>query len=146
MNDYKLRMFVTFPGSILRLSTSTEYSLIYFEWDVYHLIVAAERRQTYRSNDVWHACSVTCSADDESTGYLQGIYVLLKSSGTVVWPIPIRLRTSCKVDITYFPFDDQLCTLLFGSSVYSHWRVAFNVSLTRCSARRLCICVIVNGH
>lgn len=96
------------------------------------LLLDNRRRTSARwsfCRDLWRAYSVTCSADDESTGYLQGIYVLLKSSGTVVWPIPIRLRTSCKVDITYFPFDDQLCTLLFGSSVYSHWRVAFNVSL-----------------
>jgi Neurotransmitter-gated ion-channel ligand binding domain len=93
----------------------------------YNAAIAAMRR----SNRLWRADVSLhhCSADDESTGYLQGIYVLLKSSGTVVWPIPIRLRTSCKVDITYFPFDDQVCTLLFGSSVYSHSRVAFNVSL-----------------
>ena len=30
----------------------------------------------------------------------------------------IRFRSSCKIDITYFPFDDQVCYLRFGSWSY----------------------------
>ena len=32
---------------------------------------------------------------------------------------PAKLRSSCKIDVTYFPFDDQICSLKFGSWAYS---------------------------
>ncbi|XP_048780699.1 neuronal acetylcholine receptor subunit alpha-10-like isoform X2 [Ostrea edulis] len=59
------------------------------------------------------------NADDGSTGFMQGTYVLLNYDGIVVWPVPVKLKSSCKVDITYFPFDDQECILRFGSWIYS---------------------------
>ncbi|XP_060078753.1 neuronal acetylcholine receptor subunit alpha-10-like [Ylistrum balloti] len=59
------------------------------------------------------------NADDGSTGFMQGTYVLVNYNGTVKWPVPVKLKSSCKVDITYFPFDDQECILRFGSWIYS---------------------------
>uniref|UniRef100_A0A1I8I1A9 CCHC-type domain-containing protein n=1 Tax=Macrostomum lignano TaxID=282301 RepID=A0A1I8I1A9_9PLAT len=43
---------------------------------------------------------------------------MVDSSGTVFWPPPAKLRSTCKIDITYFPFDDQVCTMKFGSWTY----------------------------
>lgn len=60
-----------------------------------------------------------CSADDGSTGFMQGVYVLLNANGSILWPVPVKLKSSCKVDIRYFPFDDQECLLRFGSWIYS---------------------------
>ena len=37
------------------------------------------------------------SADDGSTGFMQGVYVLLSANGSVSWPVPVKLRSSCKV-------------------------------------------------
>ncbi|GAB1603731.1 neuronal acetylcholine receptor subunit alpha-10-like [Argonauta hians] len=59
------------------------------------------------------------NADDGSTGFMQGTYVLVNHNGSVLWPVPVKLKSSCKVDITYFPFDDQQCILRFGSWIYS---------------------------
>ncbi|XP_071156262.1 neuronal acetylcholine receptor subunit alpha-10-like isoform X2 [Mytilus edulis] len=59
------------------------------------------------------------NADDGSTGFMQGTYILVTYDGTVLWPVPVKLKSSCKVDITYFPFDDQECILRFGSWIYS---------------------------
>jgi len=67
------------------------------------------------------------SADDASAGYVNGSHVLLRSTGTVTWPVQVRVRSLCDVDMTYFPFDDQLCSLRFGSWLYSDRRVVFNV-------------------
>lgn len=50
---------------------------------------------------------------------MQGTYVLVNYNGSVLWPVPVKLKSSCKVDITYFPFDDQQCILRFGSWIYS---------------------------
>uniref|UniRef100_A0A1I8H1L7 Neur_chan_LBD domain-containing protein n=1 Tax=Macrostomum lignano TaxID=282301 RepID=A0A1I8H1L7_9PLAT len=57
------------------------------------------------------------SADDFTTGYMQS-KAMVDSSGTVFWPPPAKLRSTCKIDITYFPFDDQVCTMKFGSWTY----------------------------
>ncbi|VDP35614.1 unnamed protein product [Schistosoma margrebowiei] len=62
------------------------------------------------------------NADHTNSGFLEGVYVLIHSSGKVSWPIPVQLKTSCKVDITLFPFDHQNCEIQFGSWMYtSDW-------------------------
>ncbi|CAH8435687.1 unnamed protein product [Schistosoma turkestanicum] len=62
------------------------------------------------------------NADHTNSGFLEGIYVLVHSSGKISWPIPVQLKTSCKVDITLFPFDQQYCEIQFGSWMYkSDW-------------------------
>uniref|UniRef100_A0A1I8FH26 Neur_chan_LBD domain-containing protein n=1 Tax=Macrostomum lignano TaxID=282301 RepID=A0A1I8FH26_9PLAT len=50
-------------------------------------------------------------------------------NGTVFWPPPAKLRSTCKIDITYFPFDDQICTMKFGSWTYDGYQV--NISKKR---------------
>ena len=41
----------------------------------------------------------------------------------VFWPPPAKLRRSCKIDVTYFPFDDQKCKMKFGSWTYDGFQV-----------------------
>ena len=38
-------------------------------------------------------------------------------------PPPAKLRSSCKIDVTFFPFDDQICHVKFGSWTYSGLQV-----------------------
>jgi len=38
--------------------------------------------------------------------------------GEVLWGPPNRYHASCKIDLKYFPFDVQKCTLKFGSWMY----------------------------
>ena len=65
---------------------------------------------------------VACSADDFTAGYMKA-NAMVSSDGTVFWSPPARLTSSCKVDITYFPFDEQLCSLKFGSWSYDQAQV-----------------------
>ena len=39
----------------------------------------------------------------------------MKYDGSVMWLNPAIFKSICKVDVTYFPFDDQECFLKFGS-------------------------------
>eukprot|EP00112_Aurelia_sp_Birch-Aquarium-sp1_P018089 Seg4269.4 transcript_id=Seg4269.4/GoldUCD/mRNA.D3Y31 product="Neuronal acetylcholine receptor subunit alpha-3" protein_id=Seg4269.4/GoldUCD/D3Y31 len=39
----------------------------------------------------------------------------IHNTGTVIWMSPVTLRSSCDVDVRWFPFDTQSCTLTFGS-------------------------------
>ncbi|CAL1529682.1 unnamed protein product [Lymnaea stagnalis] len=69
------------------------------------------------------------SADDYTTGYMNS-KAMVQHNGTVFWPPPAKFRSSCKIDITYFPFDDQTCELKFGSWTYD----GFQVDITNRSA------------
>ena len=62
------------------------------------------------------------SADDFTAGYMP-TNAMVHSDGMVFWAPPARLRSSCKVDITFFPFDQQTCLLKFGSWTYDQAQV-----------------------
>ncbi|KAH9523935.1 Neuronal acetylcholine receptor subunit alpha-10, partial [Bulinus truncatus] len=69
------------------------------------------------------------SADDYTTGYMNS-KAMVRHDGNIFWPPPAKFRSSCKIDITYFPFDDQTCELKFGSWTYD----GFQVDITNRSA------------
>ncbi|XP_074717195.1 neuronal acetylcholine receptor subunit alpha-10-like [Strix uralensis] len=45
--------------------------------------------------------------------------VVLRSDGLIMWDSPAITKSSCKVDVSYFPFDGQRCRLTFGSWTYN---------------------------
>ncbi|PIO69263.1 Cation transporter family protein [Teladorsagia circumcincta] len=44
---------------------------------------------------------------------------LVHHSGEVLWVPPAIYKSSCIIDVEFFPFDDQRCSLTFGSWTYS---------------------------
>lgn len=46
------------------------------------------------------------------------IKALLKYDGMITWTPPAIFKSSCPMDITFFPFDHQNCSLKFGSWTY----------------------------
>ncbi|CAC5399587.1 CHRNN [Mytilus coruscus] len=70
------------------------------------------------------------SVDDYTSGYMPSLAMVFDSS-RVFWGPVVRFRSSCKIDITYFPFDDQMCKLKLGSWAYHGLQVnVFNRSDT----------------
>ncbi len=47
----------------------------------------------------------------------------ISSSGNVAWNYPAILKTTCSIDVTYFPWDQQKCYLKFGSWTYDGSKV-----------------------
>ncbi len=43
---------------------------------------------------------------------------MVNHTGGVLFPVLMKLRTTCKVNIQYFPFDRQVCGLKFASWIY----------------------------
>lgn len=43
---------------------------------------------------------------------------VLQHNGTVVWTPPAIFKSSCEIDVRYFPFDQQTCFMKFGSWTY----------------------------
>ncbi|XP_056099967.1 neuronal acetylcholine receptor subunit alpha-3 [Rhinichthys klamathensis goyatoka] len=48
---------------------------------------------------------------------------LLRFNGDVTWIPPAIFKSSCKIDVTYFPFDYQNCTMKFGSWTYDKAKI-----------------------
>ncbi|EPQ12813.1 Neuronal acetylcholine receptor subunit alpha-3 [Myotis brandtii] len=48
---------------------------------------------------------------------------LVKHTGEVTWIPPAIFKSSCKIDVTYFPFDYQNCTMKFGSWSYDKAKI-----------------------
>ncbi|KAJ3614438.1 hypothetical protein NHX12_018011 [Muraenolepis orangiensis] len=57
-------------------------------------------------------------ADDESSGPAD-TNVVLRYNGEITWDSPAITKSSCVVDVSYFPFDWQQCNLTFGSWTYN---------------------------
>lgn len=73
-------------------------------------------------NDVWVPDTVLLNnADTYKVGKPLGTHnpLLVTSQGTVRWLAPVILKSTCKLRVRYFPFDEQFCKLKFVSWTYS---------------------------
>ncbi|CAG5136306.1 unnamed protein product, partial [Candidula unifasciata] len=48
---------------------------------------------------------------------------VVDSDGVVLWMPQAILRSSCEFDTLYFPLDEQVCILKFGSWTYNGFRL-----------------------
>lgn len=58
------------------------------------------------------------SADEKFDGTYP-TNVVVRSNGSCNYIPPGIFKSTCKIDITWFPFDDQMCELKFGSWTYA---------------------------
>ncbi|KAI8789210.1 neuronal acetylcholine receptor subunit alpha-7 [Biomphalaria glabrata] len=72
---------------------------------------------------IWLPDMVLYNNAAEYTDGLMPANAMVEPNGNVFWPVPTKLQSSCKVDVTYFPFDSQECSLKFGSWTYDGYQV-----------------------
>ena len=53
---------------------------------------------------------------------------ILHWDGTVKWTPPAIFKSSCEIDVEFFPFDEQTCFLKFGSWTFDGFQVIFRNS------------------
>ncbi|CAJ0609696.1 unnamed protein product [Cylicocyclus nassatus] len=71
------------------------------------------------ANAIWKPDVLLYNSADESFDSTYPVNYVVSHTGHVLQVPPGILKLSCKIDITYFPFDDQMCHLKFGSWTYS---------------------------
>lgn len=60
---------------------------------------------------------IDTSADEGFDGTYQ-TNVVVRNNGSCLYVPPGIFKSTCKIDITWFPFDDQHCDMKFGSWTY----------------------------
>ena len=53
----------------------------------------------------------------------------LYHDGLVKWEPPAIFKSSCDIDVRYFPFDEQTCWLKFGSWTFDGFQVKLKASV-----------------
>lgn len=61
--------------------------------------------------------NIFCSADGEYVVTTM-TKAVLSHTGKVLWTPPAIFKSSCEIDVRYFPFDQQTCFMKFGSWTY----------------------------
>lgn len=51
--------------------------------------------------------------------------VVVRNNGSCLYVPPGIFKSTCKIDITWFPFDDQRCEMKFGSWTYDGFQVSY---------------------
>lgn len=64
-----------------------------------------------------------CSADGNFEVTL-ATKATLNYTGRVEWKPPAIYKSSCEIDVEYFPFDEQTCVMKFGSWTYDGFQVS----------------------
>lgn len=57
--------------------------------------------------------------------------VVVRNNGSCLYVPPGIFKSTCKIDITWFPFDDQRCEMKFGSWTYDGFQVRSSAVFAR---------------
>ncbi|ETN82576.1 Neurotransmitter-gated ion-channel ligand binding domain protein [Necator americanus] len=80
-------------------------------WDPFKYGNVTSVRFAGGENQIWRPDVLLYNSANEDFDSTFKSNEVVYSTGEVNWVPPGILRASCKIDITYFPFDEQLCYL-----------------------------------
>nr|XP_058902583.1 acetylcholine receptor subunit beta isoform X2 [Kogia breviceps] len=104
------------------------------EWTDYRLSWDPEEHEGIDSlritaESVWLPDVVLLNNNDGNFDVALDISVVVSSDGSVRWQPPGIYRSSCSIQVTYFPFDWQNCTMVFSSYSYDSSEVSLHTGL-----------------
>ena len=85
------------------------------DWDTTFNICVCIYQHT-SLNKCYHC--LICSAGDKFNDFMN-TNAIVDSNGFVLWLVPALIKTYCTLDVRFFPFDEQKCTLEFISWTHS---------------------------
>ncbi|KAL3093172.1 hypothetical protein niasHT_022622 [Heterodera trifolii] len=72
------------------------------------------------SSTLWKPDVILFNSADENFDARFAVNFVVDHDGSILQTPPAIIKSSCQIDITWFPFDEQMCLLKFGS--WSHTR------------------------
>ncbi|XP_012284824.1 acetylcholine receptor subunit alpha-L1 [Orussus abietinus] len=75
------------------------------------------------SEHIWLPDIVLYNNADGEYGVTTMTKAILHHTGKVVWTPPAIFKSSCEIDVRYFPFDQQTCFMKFGSWTYDGFQI-----------------------
>ncbi|PIK42134.1 putative neuronal acetylcholine receptor subunit alpha-10 [Apostichopus japonicus] len=66
-------------------------------------------------DSIWRPDIVLYTNGDSGFSGMMQTSATVTSEGVVYWNAPAIYKSTCKIDVTFFPFDEQHCDLKFGS-------------------------------
>ena len=88
------------------------------------------------------AISSHCSADGNYEVTLT-TKATIDWTGRIRWEPPAIYKSSCHIDVEFFPFDMQMCHMKFGSWTYDGEQVCF---CCFCEGEQVCFCCFCEGE
>ncbi|XP_072166843.1 neuronal acetylcholine receptor subunit alpha-10-like [Diadema setosum] len=74
-------------------------------------------------DSIWRPDIVLYTNADSGFSGMMLTSATVTHEGVVYWNAPAIYQSTCKIDITYFPFDEQQCHLKFGSWAYNGFQL-----------------------
>ncbi|GAB6031876.1 hypothetical protein CHUAL_010272 [Chamberlinius hualienensis] len=75
------------------------------------------------SDHIWRPDIVLYNNADGNFEVTLTTKAILHHTGNVEWKPPAIYKSSCEIDVEYFPFDEQTCVMKFGSWTYSGFQI-----------------------
>ncbi|KOB72301.1 Nicotinic acetylcholine receptor subunit alpha 4, partial [Operophtera brumata] len=76
------------------------------------------------SDHIWRPDIVLYNNADGNFEVTLATKATIYHQGLVEWKPPAIYKSSCEIDVEYFPFDEQTCVLKFGSWTYDGFKAA----------------------
>ncbi|XP_061502411.1 neuronal acetylcholine receptor subunit alpha-7 isoform X5 [Anopheles gambiae] len=101
----------------------TLQQIIDVEWNDYNLRwndseYGGVRDLRITPNKLWKPDVLMYNSADEGFDGTYHTNIVVKNNGSCLYVPPGIFKSTCKIDITWFPFDDQHCEMKFGSWTY----------------------------
>ncbi|XP_041125876.1 5-hydroxytryptamine receptor 3C-like [Polyodon spathula] len=118
--DEKIQTMTTFIWQVL------EWNMEIVEWDP---VQCGTDNISIPSENIWVPDILINEFMDEDRSP-KTPYLYLKHNGNVYYDMPVRVVSSCTMDIFTFPFDVQNCSLSFGSYLHTENDVRVSLGMT----------------
>ncbi|PRD36556.1 UNVERIFIED_CONTAM: nAChRbeta1 [Trichonephila clavipes] len=121
-----LELHFELGGGVLRICTPTYMTILLTLVNTMRLRVQDSFIHRKTSHLKFNKVLSCCSADGNyEVRYKSN--VLIYPNGGVMWVPPAIYQSSCRIDVTYFPFDQQKCVMKFGSWTFNGDQVSLKL-------------------